>query len=170
MRMLRDFVLPSSAGWSVIPVAFSDDAEVFIWGCFDTDVFDAMARFLISKKTDGFTHADQWWSGTIDRAAVLRVMNRTLDSNNYMQSIAKFTNCDTWGGIPGFGSNNIPYEEVKDVPPTFRTGIKRFNKKRKPRLMHVPVITDQKKFRKLFESAEMGSRKFNAFGYMKYTP
>lgn len=169
MRFTKDFIAPNKDKWKRMPDALHKDGVVRIWGCFNTDLFDAMVKQLIrSKPKWPFKHADL--SGELDRAGVVKRLNDTVDGASYMKKIAKFVDRPAWGGLPGFGSEHVPYDDLKDISADLR-------KKINGSVMHVVVIARPgkygsfyKKMRPLFETAELGARKFNAFGYMKYVP
>lgn len=172
MRKDQDFEPANASHWPNMPAAFTAGALAHVWGCFDTAEFDAMVRFLDSGSSGRFRK----FGHDLDRAGVVADLSRQIDADNYMKRLAAFITRDVFGGIPGFGAENIPY----NVLPRGDKGRQRRIGERK--IMHVPVINGirwdrerketvrGKTFRGLFESAELGSREFNEFGYMKYVP
>lgn len=163
MRFTKDFKAPNVGGWSKMPDAFASDAIVFIWGCFATDVFNKMARFLLGEGgTKGrFIYKEGATNLDLDRNGVVAKLKQIIEAANYMARIAKFTGRDTYGGLPGFGAENEEYTKIATTDRKLRVS---------GPISHVPRITAEARFRKLFESAELGSHRFNQFGYMLYKP
>ncbi len=155
--------------------AFHAAGIVRIWGCFNTDAFDAMTKQLIRNKKWPFKYVEKDGDGSVaygfglaDRTAVVKELNRVIDGGSYMERIARFVKRPAWGGLPGFGSEHVSYNELKEIDARLR-------KKINGSVLHVVVIARPnqygsfyKKLRPLFESAELKSREFDGFGYMKY--
>ena len=93
----------------------------------------------------------------LDRNGVLKVLNKAITKDSFMSRIAKFTARNTFGGLPGFGADNAEYSAIRTLPDKLKVKVR-------GELLHVPRITTETRFRKLFESADLGSQQFNEFG------
>jgi hypothetical protein len=119
-----------------------------------------------SRASDKFI--DKWSDPasptTLSRKDVVAELNSAMDSGCYMKFIANHTGCRTYGGPPGYGAEWREYGKLAAISPAIKNLTK-------GHILAVPATLGKTaSVRKLYESAELGSRKFDAFGYMAYSP
>jgi hypothetical protein len=163
MRFRKDFIAANNSLWNKMPNAFAADGTVHVWGCFATDVFNEMVRFLLGEGGTKGRFVSKDPKLDLDRAGVVSVIKKAIESESFMSRIAKFTKRNTFGGLPGFGADNAEYGSIPTLPANLKSKIR-------GQIMHVPRITTESRFRKLFESVDLGEQRFNEFGYMLYKP
>ncbi|MFY0576461.1 hypothetical protein ACN28S_20825 [Cystobacter fuscus] len=147
--------------------AFSSGATINIWGCFATMLYHEMVYFLGHGKSSDKFH-DAWMDPATpvdrSRADVIGMLQDAMDKGCYMKFIANHTGCQTYGGPPGYGAEWKEYSSLQSVSPKLRTSTK-------GQILVVPATLNKaSSVRKLYESSALGSRKFNEFGYMLYSP
>jgi hypothetical protein len=166
MRMI-DFLPANTGRWQKLPDAFSPAARIHLWGCFATTLYNEMVIYLCRTKPDTedtFEWDKESITLTFTRPEVIKVLSDTVEFNCYMKQMAMYAKCPVYGGPPGYGSEWVNYGDLPGIP-------KHLKQRVKGRIMHIPATSRPlAKVRKLYESEEMGSRTFDEFGFMLYTP
>jgi hypothetical protein len=162
-----DFLPENNSSWSKLPEAFVPGGNIHVWGCYATILYNQMATYLNRTKPDT-KDAFQWKDGSIAialaRPEVVRILNEAIDPHSYMKQAARYARCPVYGGPPGYGSEWVHYTDLPMIPEALRRSIQ-------GKIMHIPATSrPAAKVRRLYEGPELGSRRFDEFGYMLYTP
>ncbi|MEW6363379.1 MAG: hypothetical protein AB1714_01930 [Acidobacteriota bacterium] len=169
LRAQQDFVAPNVSNWPKVKDALAAGANIHIWGCFATTLLNAMVMWLLKKPaaTARFRQRIHGRDYDLSRAQVIGVMKRAIEEPTitYMKAIARYSNRTAWGGPPGFGSEWKLYSTMKAIPGKLRKAVGGVP------IMNVPATrSPASAIRRLYESAQLGSQKFNWFGHMRYKP
>src|SRR5262249_35256100 len=85
-------------------------------------------------------------------------------ANSYMMKLATFTKVPAFGGPPGFGADLTKYNEITTIPSRLRGKIGDRKQGCVPR-----TWKPASKFRKIYESKDLGGNEFDMFGYLKHS-
>jgi hypothetical protein len=167
MRFSQDFVSPNKENWADMPKAFAADANSHVWGCFATTLFLHMVQHLIRGTKANFKETAQTTSGPVpvDLAPkdVAKLLKNAI-ANSYMMKLAEFTKVPAFGGPPGFGADLTSYSAITTIPSRLRSKIGARKQGFVPRTWQ-----PKSKFRKIYESADLGGNAFDVFGYLKHS-
>jgi hypothetical protein len=168
MRTSQDFVTPNVDTWSEMPKAFAADASSHVWGCFATTVFLHMVQHLVSGSKANFKETTETSTGPLEidlaPAEVAKLLKKQIQ-NSFMMQLAQFTKRPAFGGPPGFGADLTDYNLLTTIPSRLRSRIGARKQGFVPRTWQ-----PGSKFRKFYESKDLGENKFDEFGYLKHTP
>ncbi len=84
-------------------------------------------------------------------------------ANSYMMKLATFTKVPAFGGPPGFGADLTEYNAITTISSRLRSKIGGRKQGFVPR-----TWKPASKFRKVYESADLGKNEFDVFGYLKH--
>jgi hypothetical protein len=167
MRGSQDFVSPNKENWSDMPKAFASDAQSHVWGCFATTVFLHMVQHLLSGSKARFKETAQGinrpFALDLAPADVAKKLKEAI-ATSYMMKLSEFTKVPAFGGPPGFGADLTDYDAIATIPPRLRGKIGARKQAFVPRTWN-----PKSKFRKFYESADLGSNTFDVFGYLKHS-
>jgi hypothetical protein len=176
MRYKKDFINPAAQGWPSMPQAFANGANIHIWGCYGSDQLQSMLRHLHYQRTSTLTDDQGTW--TVDQ--IKDLLKKLTTSKSYCPAIAKFTRRTAYGSPPGLSSDFKKYlkiyrivrrltDQVSDA--IAKAKLRRQLLKIRGKIMYVSKAQyPASPFRKVYERSDLGSRKFNYFGYMRYDP
>jgi hypothetical protein len=165
-----DFSPPYVDAWSTLKAAFAADAEVRIWGCFAQDMHKSMAKYIGEGQKGIFKWRHKKTRKLIKRSRfdVLSMLRHAMKTS-YTQKIATFLSVVAWGAPPGTGSEHIDYRKLRKIAKSLRKEIKSGDIMYVP-ATYVPPTRGESSRRRAYMLPELGSREFDAFGYIKYVP
>jgi hypothetical protein len=164
-----DFLPENAKLWTTLPNAFaSSGAEIHIWGCLAKELYRNMAVYLASKSRSIFKYKkkekDKIEAKQLSRDEVVQAMKDMLNRVAFAKNIAMFTSVPTYGAPPGYGADTVPYNTIPGAPARYKDAIGQ------PMVMVVKSMLRRNRVREEFASPELGSHKFDEFGYMVYPP
>ena len=166
MRASQDFDSANASSWTDMPKAFASDANCHVWGCFATTLFLHMVQHVLSGSKSDFKETALTTGGSVKidlkPADVVKMLKDAI-ANSYMMKLATFTKVPAFGGPPGFGADLTEYNAITTIPSRLRSKIGGRKQGFVPR-----TWKPASKFRKVYESADLGKNEFDMFGYLKH--